>query len=1123
MSPIIETKLTPYQFPSRLVLRRRLFDRLSKGIQRKLTMIMAGGGWGKSLLMASFLDQAEHRYVWYNLDRHDSDPLTFLKYLVTGVTRLFPNDEQQLALLFEETDEEIDWRLVVSTLVNSFLFHSPKRILLILDDFHGLVSNPEISEVVLSLLRYSPPNVGFVLISRLKPELPISKFRTSGELTEISMDDLGFTPEEIAEFFKEIYGATLSQAELEFVYEYTDGWPICLRMIGESLSYKPREQIRESLEMMKRSGSPIFSYFQEEMFSGLSDSICSFIKQSAILDQLSVANCNAILEIDTTHEIIQTLLEKAVFLVPVNREATLFRYNHILQDFLYERLTLEYEWEFVKNIHLRAAAYFQNENQWQAAADHYMKAGDFDAAAGCIEDVVRQGITHPMADIMDNWIKRLPEDILAERAAILFAKGWILNLRGSHHQAITYMVKARDVAEARRDTWVFGAAVYFMMYIFSTVRKYQQVEELYTHYHHNLDPNSSHALRCTHRMAIALAAMNRFDEAGRMWEKVQQRIEELPELSVSSGILNEMGAYYFLPLGHFPEAIRHLDKILKRSRQLGLLGQYCNFGVFMALTHHEMGNFSRCDTLLDDIVDLQKRIRNPHLHNLVFSLKTINCFLADRNAPLTDLVSQINDLSYEIQYENWNNCARAMYAYQVNDYNTFYSEAERALENIGQKIDYWRQYLVVGWLAPLFVELNQEEKALALLESLLEKLPATGARYAQARCHLLVASIARVLGDESQVQYHLGRSLTISEEMHYDYLFTSREKQRAYRLLPTALALKRSLTYVKLLISAIRDDDLDSKIMPFLTHEDPELRMIAIEVLTSRRCRQAEKSIARLLKDPDDDVKLIAGISLQKIKAFPPLPIQIHALGRFRLFRDKQEIVEKNWGLKMAKSLFKYLLFHRKTEISFDRIIDEFYPDINFEDARKRLHQAASYLRTALEPGIVAKRESGYLKARERYYQLVLPEESYLDVDAFQDFFHKAEKAELQKDIRHAIVNYQAAKDLYHGDFLEEDLYQNWTAPLRTRYAEMHFKTLQRMGKHYFQLLDYEKAEMVIREALDADQLSEDSWLLLIKCHLAMGDRPKAIKSFQTCRDILKEELSIEPNKPLTALYLSIK
>lgn len=140
--PIIKTKLVPPKNTAHTVIRTRLFNRLSEAANRRLTVISAGGGWGKSVLLTSFLESCKTPYVWYSLDHNDKDPVLFLSHIEEGIRSRFDRAGEKTLKAIESAGEAVSWQFIASTLFNEILDSLTGRFLLVLDDYHSIIWQP---------------------------------------------------------------------------------------------------------------------------------------------------------------------------------------------------------------------------------------------------------------------------------------------------------------------------------------------------------------------------------------------------------------------------------------------------------------------------------------------------------------------------------------------------------------------------------------------------------------------------------------------------------------------------------------------------------------------------------------------------------------------------------------------------------------------------------------------------------------------------------------------------------------------------------------------------------------------------------------------------------------------
>ena len=203
--PLMATKLYVPKLRRGLVARPRLLERLGGGAEARLTLVSAPAGFGKTTLLAAWLDEAaaDGRCVaWLSLDAADNEPASFWTYVVTALQGAVPGvGASALELL---ASSPVPTELVLTTLLNE-LAAAPGEVWLVLDDYH-LVDNHEVDEGVAFLLEHLPPHVHVVISTRADPDLPLARWRVRGELVEIRAADLRFTSDEAAAYLNEVTG-----------------------------------------------------------------------------------------------------------------------------------------------------------------------------------------------------------------------------------------------------------------------------------------------------------------------------------------------------------------------------------------------------------------------------------------------------------------------------------------------------------------------------------------------------------------------------------------------------------------------------------------------------------------------------------------------------------------------------------------------------------------------------------------------------------------------------------------------------------------------------------------------------------------------------------------------------
>src|ERR671910_945603 len=225
---LVTTKLRAPRTRPNLVARPRLHEALDRGEGRKLTLVSAPAGFGKTTLLVEWLIERsgdERSVVWVSLDESDDDPARFRSYLVGALQNVEEGiGEEVLASLRSPELPPIE--TVVGALINE-LAGAEREVTVFLDDYH-LIDNRLVHEAVSFFLERMPENVSLVIATRTVPPLSLSKLRARDQVTEIKAADLRFTTDEAAAFLKDVMGLALSAEDFAALEEVTEGWVAAL-------------------------------------------------------------------------------------------------------------------------------------------------------------------------------------------------------------------------------------------------------------------------------------------------------------------------------------------------------------------------------------------------------------------------------------------------------------------------------------------------------------------------------------------------------------------------------------------------------------------------------------------------------------------------------------------------------------------------------------------------------------------------------------------------------------------------------------------------------------------------------------------------------------------------------
>ncbi|MDQ5854492.1 MAG: LuxR family transcriptional regulator, partial [Chloroflexota bacterium] len=191
--PLLATKLyTPSPRPQ-VVLRRRLIDRLNAGLHRKLTLISAPAGFGKTTLASAWVAGCGRPTAWLSLDEGDSDPTRFLTYLVAALQTIAPTIGKEVMAALQ-SPQPPPAEALLTALLNE-LATIPDDVVLVLDDYHVIDARP-VDDALTFLLEHLPPQMHLVIATREDPQLPLARLRARGQMHELRAADLRFTVSE---------------------------------------------------------------------------------------------------------------------------------------------------------------------------------------------------------------------------------------------------------------------------------------------------------------------------------------------------------------------------------------------------------------------------------------------------------------------------------------------------------------------------------------------------------------------------------------------------------------------------------------------------------------------------------------------------------------------------------------------------------------------------------------------------------------------------------------------------------------------------------------------------------------------------------------------------------------
>jgi LuxR family maltose regulon positive regulatory protein len=443
---LLKTKLYIPSVRPDLVSRQRLIDKLNKGLHRKLTLISAPAGFGKTTLVTEWLNREclkEYQTAWLSIDEGDNDLIRFLSYFISATIEAHGLDidfgKSVLSMLQPTQPTPID--VILSLLINE-ITTIPGKILLVLDDYH-LLSVQQVHDAVTYFLEHLPPQVHLVIISRENPPLQLARLRGMDQLTELRAMDLRFSTSEASDFLNNILKLKLTMKDIETLTARTEGWVTGLQMAGISL--KGREDPANFIQSFSGSHRFILDYLIEEVLNQQTENIKSFLLKTSILERMTGTLCDALTNLDNGQSTLEILEYTNLFIVPLDDERRWYRYHHLFSELLLQRLK-QTNLEELPLLHQKAIDWFEQNSLIDEAIGHALRAKYYEQASRLIEKHVETIWAQGDYAKLRRWLVGLPEEQVLSRPQLAIFQAWEFFASGRPDGGIRYLQEAELIS-----------------------------------------------------------------------------------------------------------------------------------------------------------------------------------------------------------------------------------------------------------------------------------------------------------------------------------------------------------------------------------------------------------------------------------------------------------------------------------------------------------------------------------------------------------------------------------------------------------------------------------------------------------------------------------------------------
>jgi LuxR family maltose regulon positive regulatory protein len=1062
---IIQTKLEPPRVKGRILRRDRLLNLLRDNLDKKLVLLSADAGYGKTTLLAQFCAEQSLPVVYYDLDDTDSNMATFFTYLVAGVRK----HDVHFGKAIEELIPQIgNVDILVGTFINQFVKSIKKEFYIILDDFHYLQNNRKICAAIDYFLRHMPKNLHLIISSRAVPNINLAYLLAKQELLKIDKESLRFSYEEIQSLLNMVYGLRVAQDDVKRIAEFSEGWVTVLQLILQQIRAAGEDATQDTLNSYAASDENIFNYFAREVFEQIPREIKEFLLKTSVLDYLNPRVCDHLLNMRRSKKILGFLDAENMFISKVGDN---YQYHPIFHEFLRKMLNQYFTSHVVKKLHYKAGMHLLAQKDYSAAVRHLVAAERYAKAAQILEK------NH------QHWMRRADYSSFVQLvdifpAAVLDKYPYLL------------LRKADALDNLQKKTQALKLA-----------------ESALTSFRHSEDNRGT-------AESLILKALVYYSEGQRRrgiyYANKAYGLVEKKNSQLTANVLMELGSMYRDACRFdkaqdcFGKALKIIRKCENRELEEDLLTR-------IALLHFTMSNFIEADKLFMEV--LSKFGDLIYGLNLIYKYSTvvaIKCDLGDYPAAW-DYLSRAEEL-----LQKYNDPWITKYLVYIRG-RLHWAEGNfrKAIELLTEAVDKYRAFSRI--LDPYIIcdildshlrlgEISQARAAFSKMDEVIDIIN---------EAPNLIASYLTVRGALESAEGTYAKAITSFK----DAVRKARTIDENYLMMITNIELSKCHykygAYEQALSSFRKCLEIAhcysyNAYMLIEARDNIDLFRLALEndCMVDFVVRVLERTDSEQAKHLVNWLHVKRGLYDLECRLFGKLVIN-DANGRGIL---------PSWRTKITKELFVLFIAGQRKKYSKDQMIDTFWPGKNLRGAAHSLHVEISALRNTLKEIIRTDIDKQKLVLFENQQYFLNPK-IYIstDVQEMERLVSQAAAALGQKR-EQATQLYSKALELYRGEFAE-DITSQWCEETRAYYRKVVVDILKKMGHLCYEDKAYAESQKFLLRAQEIDDSDESVYVAIMRCLQALGDKDGVQRQYKKLVKTL-DNLGISvPSKEATEIY----
>jgi ATP/maltotriose-dependent transcriptional regulator MalT len=926
----------------------------------------------------------------------------------------------------------------------------------VVDNYEVLGGTFGIRTFIHRLLEILPFNCHLMFGSRVLPDVPVTRLVAKRQLAGLTARDLRFTSHEIRDLLQ-MSGIQISENQAQIIATSSEGWVTGILLLADLL----RKEAPNALFDIGRATTQTYDYLAEEVLNLQPPDIQHFLYTSAVLREMSSRLCREALQIQAPGPLLAEVERRNLFVTRFGRGSTAtYRYHNLFRDFLDKQLC-QRDLDHYAKLHRRAAKWFERNNDTEEAVYHYLAAENYQEATTLMERVAREWFTRGRVETILYWAEELPKEAktLAPRLSLYQSK--VLTDRYDYKEAREALAHAEAGFAARKDTARL-ARVHDQRAVLALFEgRYEDTIKEARAALDMLGPEEILERAGAQRLiGKAYVGLGRFREGISQLQDALTLFRQVGSPYDVINLLQDLGTI-LVDLGCSDEAEAYVSEALAVGRRLGAPTPLAAVLNNLGWLHYARGEYRRSLSLYEEGLAAARRGGDLRFQAYI-SVGMADLYrdigIYERAEPMYNAGWQLAQGS-EPGLAVYILAARAdMYRWQ-GDYARAVDLLERAhllAEERGLELE--GHGLLPMTKGITLAEDSEPESGIRLLSEAICFLKQRGAKRELARAHFLRGRAYFSHGDKHQAAIELRKAMGLAGEIGTKQ-FAIVEGQHAEDLLQFGITEG---------MKALQD---------------------VIEGVKQLRVFRSQQMQGDVTEEEDDVVGRL----------------KIYALGEGQVVREDHTISSSEWKVAMAKEMFFYILLHGP--LDRDAIGLVFWPDLPSKKITDRFHTTLYRMRGAVGSDAVIIEEGKYRLGDIDYW---------FDVEEFEELVGRARLLPPQDWQTETL--WRHAVELYRGDFLA-DIDGVWCVPKRETLREMYIEALVGIGECHEARREFEGAIEWYRRALEVDELREDIHRRIMCCYDKTGRRSEALAQYHRVREILRQELNVEPSIETKRLY----